>query len=263
MQLVDLSKVPYYKGLHYGLPGAGKTYLAGSAAFDDRMSPVLHLDMGGNPNSIRRNEQKPDIIRIDKPEECNAIYDFLTLPIAQRQTHQFVTKMGLSAEYKTLVLDGVTDVQRAAFNTVLGHPNIKPADLPGRRERQHYGSVLAMMTNFAYLFYKLPMHVIITALEHEDIDQATSARYYKPLLSGQSSTEVGGYALTIGRVRAYATLGAKDVEKIPPKDRAGAKSVISFVGNGSQAGKDQYNMNVEFIVNPTMTKILDLIAATQ
>lgn len=258
---VDLQS-PYVKVLFYGQPGSGKTRTVGTASLDERTSPCLMIDVSGNPVSIRDYEPLPDIISISKLSEFNPIYEWLAT--GQPEDNQLVSDFELSPPYKSLVVDGITEVQRMSFRTVIGTTAVGPGSIPASAEIQHFNKVLGQMVTFANLFFSLPMHVFMTSLERENQDQMTGAITYKPLLWGQSSGEVPAYAFTVGRLIHRAKLDGRMKRAIEiTEDPVGEdiSTVAFFMPSGKFMAKDQTGTLGQFMVDPTVTKMLDLIMA--
>lgn len=262
MKRVKPETAQHLKLLFYGMPGSTKTRTAGSAALDERTSPVLFLDIGGNPLSIRDYKPGPDIIEIEALKDLNPIYDWLLK--GQPENAPIVRELELRPPYKTVVVDGVTDLQRFSFATVVGNTKAGPGDLQSQTQIQHFNAVLAQMTTMARLFYKLPMHVIVTALEREHIDQTTSTASYRPLLLGQSATEVSGYAYVVARMMHIARVGSKiKRESSIAELAADTVSVALFKPTATYTAKDQYGALGASMVDPSITKMLDLIYPTK
>jgi len=247
---------PYLKALFYGQAGSTKTRTMGTAAFDERTAPVLWLDMGGNPFSIRDYEKKPDILALESLEELNPIYEWL---VAGQPDSKVVEELELSPPYKTIVIDGVTEVQRRAFARATGAAQDKPGDEVPSSTRQHFGRVLGYMVNFARLFYSLDMHVMISSLEREDKDEMTGAISYKPLLWGQSSGEVAGYAFLVARLLHRTRVEKKILRAAEDTITADSTSVALFQPSGKYIAKDQYGKLPPFMADPTIPRIMDLI----
>jgi hypothetical protein len=263
---------PYIKALFYGQPGSTKTRTVATAAMDERLSPVLMLDSSGNPISIRNYPQLPDIVQIDSLTEYNPIYEWLAA--GQPEEHGVPKSLDLHppVPYKTVIIDGVTGVQRMSFSIVIGTTKAGPGTIQESAEFQHFNKVLAQMVTFAKLFYSLHMNVLITSLEREDVDEATKTIHYKPLLWGQSAGEVPGYAYLVSRLVHRARLENKDKMDLEEAHRlhiiedsigVGTVSVALFRPTGKYIAKDQYGKCGPFMVNPTMTKILDKILAVE
>lgn len=250
------------KIMWYGQPGSTKTRTAGSAALDDRTWPCLLLDAGGNPLSLRDYKRKPDIIQIDTIEDLNPIYRWLAQ--GQPEADALVKSMGLltAGPYKTIILDGITDIQRFSFAKVVGNTGKLPGDIPQPTQIQHHQGVLQQMTNMSRLFFKLPYHIIVTALEKESQD-ANGQMMYRPLLTGQAPGEVAAYAYTLGRLvhRARVTKREQRDLKIEEDPNDETVAVAFFRPSGAIMAKDQSGIGMDYMVDPTITKILDAIDA--
>lgn len=245
------------KTLFYGQPGSTKTRTAATAALDPRLSPVLYLEQGGNPLSMRSYTRWPDIVHMEKLSDYNPIYDWLLN--GQKDSSPIVDILKLKPPYKTLVIDSITEVQRYSFRTVIGSSSAKPGDIPASAERQHFNKVLSQMVNFANLFYQLPMHVILTSLESETKNEATGDIFYKPLLWGQSSGEVPGYAYLVARMVHRARIEGKMYRVIGDAIDQVTSSVALFQPAGTYMAKDQYGCMGGFMPDPTIGKMLDLL----
>lgn len=264
-------EVPYLRALFYGRPGSTKTRTAGTAALDDRTYPTLWLDIAGNPVSIRTYKRLPHILQVDKLADFNAVYDFLAT--GQKMDHPFVKTMHaagieITEPYKCLVIDGGTEVQRKAFRSVIGNEGLGPGDIPKPAEIQNFNRILGYMVQMAYLFYSLPMHVIMTTLEQEKKDDATGLMSTGPLIWGQSAEEMGGYALLVGRLVHRSRLESRIEREVNEAARLGITedpigsntvSVMILRPTGKMVAKNQYTEGVPYIVNPTISKIMDLI----
>jgi hypothetical protein len=250
----------YAKMLFYGKPGSTKTRTVGSAALDKRMAPVLMLDIGGNPLSIRDYPVQPDIIQIDEMADLNPVYSWL---LAGQPQDRYAEKMELTPGYKTVIVDGITDLQRYSFAQVVGNMKKLPGDIPIATQIQHHQGVLAQMTNFARLFFKLEMHVLVTALEKEVMDP-NGITMYGPLLTGQAPGEVSVYPYVVSRLVHRAKIDKREARdsKLPEDPNGQTISVAFFTPSARIMAKDQYGIGVPWMVDPTMTKMLDLAAAS-
>jgi hypothetical protein len=262
MKRIKATQSAYLKLCPYGQPGAGKTRFAGTAALDSRTAPVLWLNLSGNPLSIRDYEKHPDILDIEALDDVNQVYDWLTG--GQKETDPIVKKYDLVPGYKTLVIDGITDVQREILTIVAGNQKVKPGTTPRPRELQHYNPSLDQMVMFAKYFFNLKkMHVIITALEREETDPDSQKKYYRPLLLGQAAGEVAGYAYTVMRMVPPDRIDRASKKKVGGEtiDRPTTESIALLRGTSSYYAKDQHGTGLEFIVNPTVTAFLDAMGA--
>jgi len=266
MKRTNVDDYQYLKLLLYGEPGSGKTRASASAALDERTSPVLMLDSGGNPISIRSYAKKPDIVTCDELADFNQPYEWLAA--GQPTNHVFCTTYKLNPPYKTVIIDGVTEVQRMSFRLVTNNQRTGPGTLPSTAELQHFNRVLGQMVAFARLYFALPMHVIVTSLERSDKDEVTGAMMLKPLLWGQSSSEVAGYAFAVGRMVHRARLDGRIKQDAEAYRKLGivedsidesTTSVALWTPTGKYVAKDQYGALGPYMTDPTITKIFDRI----
>lgn len=235
---------------------------------DPRTSPALMLIAAGNPVSIRNYPKLPTMLEMEELADFNDPYNWILA--GQPLNHPFALKFGLKNPYKSIILDGLTETQRMSFAVVAGYKNVGPGSIPAGIERQHFGRVLAQMTRLADLYFQLPIHVIMTSLERDQKDEATGVISYGPLLWGQSSGEVAGYAHIVGRLVHRARLDNKITKEIADAKQLGivedaigqdTTSVALFRPSGKYAAKWQDGLGVPFMVDPTITKILDVMEA--
>lgn len=253
---VDLSDTSesFLKLLIYGQAGSTKTRTCATACNDERTSPVLWFDIGGNPQSIRHNEVLPDIIKITKLEDFNPFYNWLV--DGQPENNPVVDMFDLKPPYKSVVIDGITSVQRLSFAVVTQYKEPQPGSIPPGVEIQHFNKVLAQMTWFGWLWLpELPMHVIITALEAEKTDQY-GAVYYRPLLWGQSAGEIPGMALIVARMFHESRIKGREKVALRGYEEE-VHSLAVFKPGPYYVAKDQFHGTLTYMPNPTITRILD------
>lgn len=265
MKRITETESAHLKLLLYGRPGSTKTRTAATAALDPRTAPVLHLDMGGNPLSIRDFEYKPDIVRLDKFSDLDAAYDFLTWMHANNRGKvaipKLVAELGLRTDYKTVIIDGVSELQRDAFMDETGNRGKGPGARLVARQIQHYGAVMAQLSYMAYLFYKLPMHVIITALEKEDTTSSGGV-FYRPMLDGQAAGMVASYAYSVIRMVPISRLTKKQIDTLKDAGHVITKQdygIAMLRPSNDYDAKDQSGIGSAYVIGPTMTRFLDAI----
>lgn len=257
LKVLDFEADALLRILAYGMAGSGKTTFAASAANDVRTSPCLHIDVGGNALALRRfpANQRPTVLSLSDMSDLNALYDWLKK--GQPAQHAFTAATGLRPGFKSLVFDGVTGLQRESFAKVTGGDKKGPGDIPEKLERPHYNAVLGHMTRFASLFYSLPLHVIITALEREQQDGTTGTITYGPMLLGQAASEVAGYAFIVMRLMHRIRLNSAQLKAADDAIEGQAISVGMLAPSGKYVAKDQHGVGVPYLANPTVTTILD------
>lgn len=254
MKRIDVQRSKHIKTLVYGYPGSGKTHFCGTFALDDRSSPVLHVDCAGNPSTLRNLDAMPDVISIDKFSDLNYIYDWLVK--GQPTNHPLVTQMNLTPGYKTLVFDGISDLQRYSFDAVMGEEGKDIADKPRAPEFGDWRGVLKQMTAIAHRFFSLPMHVVVTAWEYVKTDEYGQTRY-RPFLQGQSIDTVPGYALCVARLIHKSRVNGAMEKAL--KDIPDTVNVMLLQPTKNYDAKDQNGFGISYLTNPTATKLLDLL----
>lgn len=209
----------YLKMLVYAEPGAGKTWLGASAALDELTAPVLYVEYRSQIASLRSNPEyvaamedgRLVILSLDKYEELNFVYTYLfqlpqegiTAPTPAGGTiAALFTKHGPP---KTLVVDSLTELQRAEVMRRAGNtPNKFLTDVEAP-QIQHWGQLLNQFTLLANKFYALPMHVVFMGLEDVDyapriVGQAPQVTGYRLALQGSAQRQFPAYALTVMRL---------------------------------------------------------------
>lgn len=244
----------YLRVLLYGQAGSTKTRTSCTAVFDERLSPVLYLNAAGNPVSIREYDPQPTIINIEDLKDFNDPYTWIRL--GQPANHSFAKMFGLKTGFKTIIIDQLTDVQRLSFKVVLGADSIGPGDFPAQREWSHYNKVLYQMVNFAKLYYALPIHVIMTALE-SDREESPGVTRIVPALEGESRNEIPGYAQLVGRLVNEAVMRPALAKVIEKEYSAPSDAVLFLKPSGRFVAKNQYGGLPDVLVDPTMTTIMD------
>jgi len=245
----------YLRIMFVGRSGSTKTRTAYSACMDERMGRVLGLDMGGQPRSIRTYKPQPDIIGIESLPDLSRIYAWLKAK--QPRNDKIVSEFELNPPYGTVVADGWSEAQRLVVVSASGNSNTQLGDKPKPVEIQHYGTIFAQTTAILEGFYSLPMHVIGTALENEREDNNTIA--FRIQMVGQSRDQAASYPEIVGRMM--------HIEKVSSQIRSALKheltedtvSVCFFKPSNKYEAKDQTGSLGEYMVDPTITKILDAI----
>lgn len=166
------TKEDYGRWLIHGPQGAGKTTLASTIA---RLGKTLYIDLVGEKGtrSFRGTpyEKNIDIVRPKSITDLDDIYHALA-----RGDH----------EYKAVVIDSVTAVQKMTMRYLLGHDEtavreIKQGTAPA--DMRTWGQALDVMTDLATFWYGLadgerakPMHVVFTSqtkMNEDDLGNVT------------------------------------------------------------------------------------------
>lgn len=246
----DIYDEPLLKMLLYGNPGCGKTTLVGTASEVESLWPVLYLNAKGNPVVLRENEKRPDVVTIARMKEFNGPYKWITGGQDPKDEFAVEHNLGSEGEYKTLVVDAITEVQRHVVRLIAGGEYIDAGALMPNLGRQGFGQLLGTMLNWADHFIELPMNVILVS--HE----ANKENRVSPLLWGQSGFEICSQVLLVMRLTTGLALPAHVENDIEGTIDFNVAQVLETY---PVYAKDQYNMGVKYIVDPTMKKVMDLI----
>lgn len=247
-------------GIFYGQPGCGKTTLLATACDDKRFGRVLDLDAFGNPQVLRKRDPRPDIILMEVLEDFNEPYNWL-LEGQPAGPGSYAKKLKLTPPYKTLFVDGTTEVQRFIVNLITGAAGMDPGQMVGSLGRQGFGQLLGTMMNWSKHYIelsKLGLNVFFTCLEADKKDES-QVSHFEPLIWGQSGLELCGYVLLVGRLTARLKTD-KEIKGLD--DAIFSKStfnVLQILPTTASYAKDQYDCGTSYIINPTMSSILDLI----
>lgn len=269
MRQVTLSARSRLRLLIYGKPGKGKSTFAGSAAKDERTAPVLWVDAGGNPIVLSRlgitaDDARLKLLAIDKLSDLAECYKWFAAGQPPRDVYALENK--LTPPYRTLVFDGITHMQRLSFDAIMKTEDALPGLMPPKPEWSHYRSVLGQMIGIASKFYTLPIHVIVTALEHPEPrylvpgQASTAYTYFEPLLAGQSVDEFPGWSLNVGRMAltpTYDDMVISDLAARDPKARD-SFAILQFKATRYVDAKDQHNFG-PYHADPTVAKLLDIM----
>lgn len=203
--------------LIYGEPGAGKTYLGGTAQDHEDTQPALVLDVEGGTVTLRRRADI-DVIQIRKMSQIEGVHNEL--------------KKRKMPHYKTVIIDSLTELQKLDMRTVMQEQyNRKPdsTDLyvPSQREWGKSGERVRMIVR---AFRDLECNVICTCLLASDKDEKTGITTFFPSLPGKLRSEIPGFFDIVGYLRAVDQGGEIGItrvvqfaktEKVIAKDRTG------------------------------------------
>lgn len=253
------------KLLVYGRPGCGKTYLMGTGAGDKRLGRCLMLEAKGNPISLRKMKVKPDIISIHSMQDFNAPYRWLS--DGQDPDDPFCKEFELEPPYSTLLIDGLTEVQRQMVRRITGVVDMMPGELTPPLGRQGFGSLLGSMLNWAVKFFDLAettiwgdraVNIMISSHEATSTDDKQVVSI-KPLIWGQSGDEIAGYAYMVMRLSTRMQVDGDIKAENPDVIKPDVFNVGQVWPTTKTYAKDQYQTGVTHIINPSMERILDLI----
>lgn len=181
--LQPVADEPYYKGLHFGLPRSGKSWLAATAALVPDLSPLLFLDCG---NSSQTFIGEPGFGDLEK----NAYY--IRSVDDLENTYNWLAN-GAITEYNCLVIDELDSLYEIVMDDRMREVIAeKPDRDPNKPSLEDYGIVRNRMIKIVKSFLDLPMHVIITSWATKSKNEDTGREEYSPSLPGKLSQDIAG-----------------------------------------------------------------------
>lgn len=201
----------YFNGLIYGDPGAGKTWLAGSASEVPDFGKILHIDAEGGSVTLRRRFPNVERIRPTTWKEIEEIEEDLF----QNDCYDF----------GTVILDNGTEAQnrckRLVAANALAKSKADPDTDPHVFGQPQWGVLYDRFMTTTRNFIDLPCNFICTAWAMEVSDNHGKKRW-RPSLQGSAKQDwpglewrIVGYLHTETdqkgeKVRVFSTEDTKD-----------------------------------------------------
>jgi len=230
---------PHFNVLLYGSYGAGKTLLAGTATEVEEMRKVLFLDIEGGTFTLKHSHPDVDVLRITSWNQMADIYKEL--------------KAGLAKEYRTLVVDSLTEAQYFNMTEIMRQlVENKPErneDVPDLRE---WGINQTQIKRFIRSYRDLPVTVIMTALMQEKKNPATSSIKKGPDLPGKLAYQVPALFDEV----FYLYVKTLTFQQLGEEGEGKREARLLLTGDTENAaGKDRSGKLPKIMVEPTMQKI--------
>jgi hypothetical protein len=228
--------VEFLNFLVYGPPGAGKTWLAGTAEDDSRTSPVLFVDIEGGAATIR-NRQGIDIpSAIKSIQEMEALYNKLWKSIDKGKLY-----------YKTVVVDSLSELTDVDMRSIMKeayqrNPDKVDKDVPSQRE---WGKARSHMRTIVRAFRDLPCNVIFTA-QLATVQEEGQPTLNQPGFAGKLRTELPGFMDVVGYL--YADVQGEVITR-----------KLQVQGTRRVVAKDRTSTLGSVLENPTIPMMFDLI----
>jgi len=178
----------HFNGLIFGMHGAGKTRLLGTAQDDERTAPMLFLAF--EPGTQTLVGKDIDVVTCRGFADLNEPFEVLSSP-----DH---------GGYRSVGIDSVSEVQ---IEGMLGIIDNSPSGntAPDSMDQAMWGQILIKMRRFIRMFKDLEMHVFFTALAKEaSVPRLGAVKV--PLLQGSFQDELPGL------VDVVAYLALEDME---------------------------------------------------
>ncbi|MBD3268523.1 AAA family ATPase [bacterium] len=204
--------VKYLKVLVYGESGVGKTWLAGSAADVEEMSPVLISDFEEGLISIRDREM--DVLKVRDHHDLRELSDVIK-NIGSEEV-----------PYKTVIVDSLTELYDLNMEVQL-RAEQRPNAVPELRD---WLICANKMRKFLRFVRAQPMNFITICQARVLEDELTGAVSRVPDLPGKLSGQVGHYFDIVGYLSVSLdrsgetvtrTLQVQPYRRITAKDRTG------------------------------------------
>jgi phage nucleotide-binding protein len=224
--------------LVYGDPGAGKTWLAGTADDDPRTSPVLYLDCEGGVTTIR-HRREIDVVPVRSIPQLEDIYNKLYHSIDQETN---------SIQYRTVVIDPVTELADLDMRTIMkaayaSKPETVDIDVPSPRE---WGKNRNHIRLIVRAFRDLPCHLIITAHANKKEEENQPTKYF-PGFAGKLATEIPGFMDIVGYLYAESKTGT-------------VQRKMQVQGTRRIQAKDRTSRLGAVVTDPTIPMLWDMIS---
>lgn len=223
--------IPYLNFLVYGEPGAGKTYLAGTAQDHKETSPVLVLDVEGGTTTLR-HRQDVDVRQVRSIDDIISIHRSL------------VENPGY---YKTVVIDSLTELQKLDMAEIMKEAVSKRVDQdPDTPAQRDWGKSSNRIRRIVRGYRDLDCNTILTALVTIEKDGQSQALTFYPSLPGKLKTEIAGFIDVVGYI--YSDNDSGEVIRR-----------IQFAQTRRVIAKDRTSSLGDVIENPTIPMMFDLI----
>lgn len=241
----------FLKVLIYGVPGAGKTVLAGSASEVEAMQPVLYVDVEGGTLSIA--ERYPKLQRVRVKDDFDASGRLKATAWDQLWAIYEALKRG-EGGYATVVVDNLSEAYQLAMRDTMNERVSENAnldeDVPDLRA---YGKTGSQVRRWVRHLRDLDAHVIFTAHEMAQTNDAGATLSFTPSFPGKLPFELAGFMDMV----LYLYTKTEKVES-PDGKKDSVYRNLQAQPAGKYLAKDRSGKLPLILRDPTMPKIFDL-----
>lgn len=234
----------YAKVLVFSPPGHGKTTFMSTARSDPRTAPVLYLDFEGGTDSISDCLEDPNftLVSMHSWEDFYKTWDLLV----SGRHQEIVGDSGKKRiPFKSVCIDSVTALNVRAFMRTISSRGPLPPRMP---EQSDYGNVLNTMRDIVLRFVDLDMHIFMSALSDDSVDQFIGT-VREPHFIGSITHEIGGFLSAVLYLALTATPTGEEERVLVLKNPVFRTKVRLPKGTPYP----------DMIVDPTISKLLDAL----
>ena len=210
---------PQEKGsyLFYGLPGVGKTSLAGSAAEIESMSKVLLIDFEGGSSVLSKNYPNVDVA---------AVPDWST-------TEELIFALvDEEHEYKTVILDTAGEAQHFIM-----------AESSDDNPYEKWDDAWRKLTAAVKILHKSDMNVIVLAHAENERSEFDGTKQIRPYFQGRRSQNE--------LPKVFDVIGYLSIDEDDDETR-----ILQAKPLSDTVGKDRFGIFPDVIENPTFEKLV-------
>lgn len=235
------SSLQSLKFLVHAPPGIGKTWLAGTAADEPTMRPVLFIDTEGGTLTIRGKDVQ--IVNVKSYVDMVKVIKWL------RENPD---------KFKTVVLDSLTEFQKIVMQEIIraevaNSPRARDPEVPEQRDWQKSHERIRKVVRG---LRDIPnTHIIFTCLTREVKAEGDGPITFKPSLPGQLADEIAGFIDIVGYLHIERTVETVDGKRNPTL----ARRIQFQPGKQRVIVKDRSDNLGTIIEDPTLPKMMAAI----